>query len=96
MVPYMVPYRYEMVRKSKLFNKAKNSPDNFKFKELCTLAENVGFIFRNQTGSHKIYKHKLFNKIMNFQPDKHDKSKAKKYQTNQLINFIEEFNFMED
>jgi len=61
MVPYMVPYIYEMLRKSKLFNKAKNSPYNFKFKELCTLAENVGFIFRNQTGSHKIYKHKLFN-----------------------------------
>jgi len=31
---------------------------------------------------------------MNFQPDKYDKSKAKKYQTNQLINFIEEFNLM--
>jgi len=80
-----------MGRKEKLYNKAKTSPTNFKFKELCSLAEYVGFVFRNQSGSHKIYKHPEKERMMNFQPDKNDKSKAKKIQIRQLIDFIDEF-----
>ena len=76
--------------KKKLLNKAKKSPSNLRFKELCLLAEKCGFIYRNQSGDHKIYKHKEYAKIMNFQPDKKNKSKAKKYQIKQLIDFIED------
>jgi len=77
--------------KKKLYNKAKTSPTNFRFNELCSLAESVGFVFRNQSGSHKIYKHPTLKKIMNFQPDKREKSKAKKTQIRQLLDFIDEF-----
>lgn len=79
-----------MGRKGKLYNKAKTSPTNFKFKELCSLAESVGFVFRNQTGSHKIYRHPIHKLTLNFQPDKRDKSKAKRFQISQLINIIDE------
>jgi predicted RNA binding protein YcfA (HicA-like mRNA interferase family) len=85
-----------MGKKEKLFEKAKNSAVNLRFEELCSLAEMVGFIFRNQNGDHKIYKHKNLERTMNFQSDKHDKSKAKRYQIKQLINFIEEFKLIGD
>jgi predicted RNA binding protein YcfA (HicA-like mRNA interferase family) len=74
----------------KLYKKLKGSQNNASFTDLCKLAEEVGFVFRNQSGSHSIYKHPIKRKIMNFQPDKRNKSKAKKYQINQLINFIDE------
>ncbi len=80
-----------MVKKERLYQKAKESPANFSFNKLCSLAEKVGFEFRNQRGSHKIYKHPKLRKMMNFQPDKHDKSKAKKNQIKQLMDFIDEF-----
>ena len=74
----------------KLIEKAKRSPTNFTFDEICLLAEKVGFIFRRQAGSHKIYKHPVYGAMMNFQPDKRDPSKAKQYQLRQLLAFIEE------
>jgi predicted RNA binding protein YcfA (HicA-like mRNA interferase family) len=75
----------------KLIQKARSSPKNLTFDELCLLAERVGFVFRNQTGSHKIYKHPLHGKIMNFQPDKRNKGKAKITQINQILDYIDEF-----
>jgi len=79
-----------MGRKERLYQKAKNSPTNFRFSELCSLAEMVGLVFRRQSGSHQIYKHPDLPGIMNFQPDKRDKGKAKIKQTKDLINFIDE------
>ena len=74
----------------KLYRKIKESPTNASFSDLCKLAEEVGFVFRNQSGSHLIYKHPMHRNIMNFQPDKRNKSKAKKYQVSQLICFIDD------
>ena len=79
-----------MSRKKNIYEKAKKTPNNLTYNELCWLAEKVGFVFRNQKGSHKIYKHPILRKTLNFQPDKRDKSKAKIYQIDQLINFIDE------
>jgi predicted RNA binding protein YcfA (HicA-like mRNA interferase family) len=75
----------------KLIHKARTSPYNLTYDELCLLAERIGFVFRNQTGSHKIYKHPIHKKIMNFQPDKRNKGKAKMKQIKQLVEFIDEF-----
>lgn len=83
-----------MGKKKKLFSKALNSPKNFPFKELCKLAEQCGFTLRGHGGSHKIYKHPTLKKMMNFQPDKHDSSKAKSYQVKQLTDFIDEYNLI--
>jgi predicted RNA binding protein YcfA (HicA-like mRNA interferase family) len=85
-----------MGKKNKILTKAKKSPENLTFNELCSLAEHAGFEFRNQTGSHKIYKHPTIKKMLNLQPDKNDKSKAKKYQIKQLIAYIDDFNLMEN
>ena len=85
-----------MSKKEKIYKKAKESPENLTFNELCSLAEYVGFEFRNQTGSHKVYKHPTLKKMLNSQPDKKDKSKAKKYQTRQLVTLISDYNLMED
>jgi len=68
-----------------LYEKAVNSPANLSFYELCFLAEAVGFEFRNQTGSHRIYKHPVINEMINIQPDG---NKAKPYQVRQLLKII--------
>jgi len=41
-----------MTKAQKLYQKAKNSRKNFKFSEICQLAQLVGFVKRNQVGSH--------------------------------------------
>jgi len=74
-----------MSKKDKLYRKAKDSPENLSFTEICSLAEHVGFGFRN---------HPKIKKMLNFQPDKRDKSKAKKYQAKQLVAIIEDNNLM--
>jgi hypothetical protein len=88
-----------MGKKEKLYKKAKESSRNLSFDELCLLAEKIGFIFKRQKGSHKLYKHPdlvhpRIGKRMNFQPDERDKSKAKRYQIEQLIEFIEYFHLI--
>jgi len=84
-----------MGKSNKILSKAKGSPENLTFNELCSLAEHAGFEFRNQTGSHKIFKHPTIKKMLNLQPDKNDKGKAKKYQIKQLVSYIDDFNLME-
>ena len=73
----------------KLIEKARTSPSNLRFEEVCKLAEMVGFEFARQNGtSHKIYKHPLYPRhLMNFQSVK---GGAKKFQVQQLLDFIDE------
>ncbi|CAN2042166.1 Toxin HicA [Candidatus Magnetomoraceae bacterium gMMP-15] len=89
-----------MDKLKKLYIKAKNSPSNINFNDLCALAKKVGFIYKRQKGSHRLYKHAYLNhpKLgmrMNFQPDNKDKNKAKAYQVRQLLEFIDYFNLFE-
>jgi predicted RNA binding protein YcfA (HicA-like mRNA interferase family) len=78
-----------------LCDKALSSKNNYSFRDLCNLVERAGFVFRNQKGSHLIYKHpsyfseKSFN-VINLQPDKNKPSKAKSYQVKQVVDFIRE------
>lgn len=73
----------------KLLEKAKNSPNNFSFTEICQLAECYGFIFQRQSASHIIYEHPTLrieqNRLLNFQ---NFKGKAKPYQVKQLLKAI--------
>ena len=78
-----------MGKAKKLLGKAKSSPRNFKYSELCALAEAAGYEFRRQNGSHAYYKHPQINSTMNFQPDTKTKCMAKPYQVRQLVNAIE-------
>jgi predicted RNA binding protein YcfA (HicA-like mRNA interferase family) len=83
-----------MNKTQKLYQSASRSPNSLLFRDLCKLAEAVGFTFRDQSGSHKIYKHPTLRAMMNFQPDKHDKKKAKTYQVTQLLDFINQHNLI--
>lgn len=78
-----------MGRCDKLLEKAKNSPRNFSFDEICQQAECFGFIFQRQSSSHIIYEHPNLrveqNRFMNFQ---NLKGKAKSYQVKQLLKAI--------
>lgn len=74
-----------MSKYEKLFQKAQESPNNFRFDDLCSLAELVGFEFVRSEGSHKIYKHDSYPNRMNFQ---NKDGKAKPYQVKQLLDFI--------
>lgn len=81
-----------MGNRRKLLEKAKNSPSNLRFTEICKLAEDYGWVFRRQNGtSHRIYGNpalgaKIGN-FMNFQEG--DGGKAKESQVKQLLNAIE-------
>jgi|KBSMisStaDraftv2_1062788.scaffolds.fasta_scaffold158985_3 hypothetical protein len=75
----------------KLLEKAKNSPHNFRFEDLCKLAECFGWISRRHDAtSHQIYFNPDFpdhdGATMNFQDRK---GKAKPSQIRQLLNAIE-------
>lgn len=94
MVPHLVPFSSQMGKKEKLHKKAKESPGNIRFSELCSLAKYAGFEFRKKRGSHETYKHPDTRKMLNFQPDKKDSSKAKTYQIKQLLDIIEEGNLL--
>ncbi len=78
-----------MAKCDKLLEKARNSPNNFSFAEICELAECNGFVFQRQSGSHVIYEHPTLgienNRIVNFQ---NFKGKAKAYQVRQLLKAV--------
>jgi hypothetical protein len=78
-----------MSKCDKLLEKAKSSPNNFSFTEICQLAECYGFIFQKQSASHIIYEHPTLrieqNRLLNFQ---NFKGKAKPYQVKQLLKAI--------
>ena len=77
-----------MGKKDKLYRKAKESPENFSFTEICSLAEHVGFEFRNQSGSHKIYKHPKIDELVKSQIRRmcHFDRREKSYLFNRLQN----------
>jgi hypothetical protein len=81
-----------VARCTKLLEKARSSPRNFKFEDLCLLAECYGWVFQRQCGSHRIYLHpqlgNIVGSMMNFQSRK---GKAKPTQVKQLLDAIEEF-----
>jgi hypothetical protein len=75
-------------RFTKLYEKAKNSPGNLRFGELCAMAELAGFRFNRSSGSHRLYEHPD-GSMMNFQDRD---GKAKPYQVRQLLEFIDRDN----
>jgi predicted RNA binding protein YcfA (HicA-like mRNA interferase family) len=59
-----------MTRRQKLIEKAMNSPAGFRFKELCLLAEHMGFQKRGGKGSHVVYERDDVEEILTFQNHK--------------------------
>ena len=82
-----------MAKCDKLLSKARNSPGNMRFEELCSLAGCFGWERVGGSGSHRVYMHPFFGNavgsLMNFQPVH---GKAKPYQVRQLLNAIDVLN----
>lgn len=79
-----------MAKREKLLQRARSSPNNLGFEDLCALAESFGWVFQRQSGSHRIYMHpglgNAVGSMMNFQPRD---GKAKPTQVKQLLDAIE-------
>ena len=75
-----------MSRCLKLLESAQVSPNNFRFEDLCKLAECYGWVYRRQRGSHVIYENVSLSvevgRVMNFQDRQ---GKAKPYQVKELL-----------
>jgi hypothetical protein len=86
-----------MAKCEKLLQKAKHSPNNLRFAEICKLAECYGWVFDRQEGSHAIYLNpslgNALGSMMNFQSDK---GNAKRGQVRQLLNAIEDLGLDHD
>lgn len=87
-----------MANRQKLLQKARNSPSNLRFTEICKLAEGYGWERRGGRGSHFVYTHPELGGqsgyMMNFQEG--DAGKAKESQVKQLIDAIELHGLDED
>jgi len=79
-------------RIEKLYNKAKKSPNNLSFSDLCLLLEKVGFEFRRQKGSPLTFKHPQIQNIEGIQEVQNVKGKAKAYQVKQVLDKIDSHN----
>ena len=79
-----------MSKCQKLLSKAKNSAKNFRFADLCKLAECYGWVFDRKDGSHTIYENSELDltqgRMQNFQEVN---GEAKQYQVKQLLAAIE-------
>jgi len=80
-----------MAKCEKLLDKARNSPNNYRFSDLCKLAECFGWKFRRQDGtSHRQYSNPSLESAsggyMNFQDMN---GKAVPYQVRRLLKAIE-------
>jgi hypothetical protein len=86
-----------MAKCEKLLDKARRSPSNLRFDDLCKLAECYGWTCDRQVGSHVIYINpslgNLLGSMMNFQ--NHD-GKAKRGQVKQLLDAIDEHGLNDD
>ncbi len=100
MVPYTVPFVVPppeekgylwMTRCEKLFQKAKNSPSNLRFEELCALAKCYGWMFKRQRGtSHQVWENpKLTTEQGRRKTFQSIKGKAAEYQVKDLLDSIE-------
>jgi predicted RNA binding protein YcfA (HicA-like mRNA interferase family) len=72
----------------KLLEKARNSPSNLRFDELCKLARAFGYELDRVRGSHHIFVHSKADRPLNLQSVG---GSAKPYQVKQFLRDIAEF-----
>jgi len=76
------------VKPNKILEKARNSPENIRFRDIWKLAEACGFALDRINGSHHIFVHPDLPELVNLQDDN---GKAKAYQVRQLIKLIDKY-----
>ncbi len=77
-----------MSKLEKLLEKARATPQNIRFTELCRLAEQFGFSLKGGKGSHRVYSKEGVTDILTFQDVN---GMAKPYQVKQFLKVIEEY-----
>ncbi len=77
-----------MTQRRKLIETCRNNPAGIRFRELCALAEHLGFHKRGGKGSHVVYEKDGVEEILTFQ-DRN--GMAKPYQVKQLITVMEKY-----
>ncbi len=65
--------------------------NNINFNELCGFLERLGFKLERISGSHHIFSYENIVELIDIQPDKRERSKAKAYQVRQIRKFIEKY-----
>jgi predicted RNA binding protein YcfA (HicA-like mRNA interferase family) len=73
-----------------ILEQARRSPANVRFRDLCRLAEAIGYVLRRQKGSHHVFAHAARSELpmVNLQSDG---ATAKVYQVRQLVRLIDEY-----
>jgi len=82
-----------MTRQRKLLQKALANPASLRFKELCTLAGQLGFVLDRTRSSHFIFKHDGLRRPLNFQDVD---GNAKPFQVKQLLHAARELNLIDE
>jgi hypothetical protein len=77
-----------MSKADKLIEKARTTPQNIRFPELCRLAELYGFTLKGGKGSHRVYTRKGIPDILTVQDVD---GMAKPYQVKQFLKIIEAY-----
>jgi hypothetical protein len=77
-----------MTRRRKLIDKARDNPAGVRFREICLLAEHMGFLKRGGKGSHIVFEKEGVEEILTFQDRK---GMAKPYQVKQLLAVIDKY-----
>lgn len=68
------------------------SDSDIKLSDIIVLIEALGFGNKGINGDHRVYGKADVVEIINLQPDKSDKSKAKSYQVRQVRSIIKKYN----
>jgi hypothetical protein len=77
-----------MSKADKLMEKARATPQNIRFSELCKLAELYGFALKGGKGSHRVYTRKGVPEILTVQDVN---GMAKPYQVKQFLKVVEAY-----
>lgn len=87
------PGRYHdgMVRRRDLLTLAERQSAGLKFRELCFLAEAVGYRLDRQVGSHLIYWHPTRPDVPRLNLQRGSSGDAKPYQVRQVLRIVREY-----
>ena len=77
----------------KLYERAKRSPNNFSFRDLCRLMEGVGYELKRIKGSHQVFLHPVTGRAFSVQEGRNGQAKA--YQVTQVVDTIEYYALLE-
>ena len=88
---YLRWYHSAMVRRRRLLQTARQRPAGLKFRQLCALAEAVGFVLDRQAGSHQIYLHPHRRDVPRLSLQEGPSGDAKPYQVRLLLQIIDDF-----